>query len=462
MLILKSQFPLYFSYHLPTFASMYPDLHYFIEGLLGIDVPEWVGVFKTFGLFVALGFLASSYVLVLDLKRKEKLGILVPTYSTVEVGKPATQKELLMALLTGFIIGYKIGGMLLNWQTVSPNPMGYLFSLEGSFLPGLLVALFTAYTKYREKKKQELPTPKKQTIATYPHHRITELVVIAMVAGLGGAKIFNAFETWDDFIRNPIENLISSSGLTFYGGLITAGICIVWYARKHKIPVPVLLDSFAPVMMLAYAVGRLGCHFSGDGDWGVFNSAYITVRDGVALEAAQADQFLSTLHQNQQYLASLAHEFGGVQNIPHIYMPAPGWLPDWLLGMNYPYNVNNEGIFIPGCTGDYCHVLPVSVFPTSIYEFFACFILFIILWVLKNKFTVAGKLFGLYLIFNGLERFFIEKIRVNSRYDLGFIQPTQAEIISFFLVVLGILFIVLSRKKYETYIEEHKAQAISK
>jgi prolipoprotein diacylglyceryltransferase len=48
---------------------------------------------------------------------------------------------------------------------------------------------------------------------------------------------------------------------------------------------------------------------------------------------------------------------------------------------------------------------------------------------------------------NGMERFLIEKIRVNTRLDFGFIQPTQAEVISSLLFLTGLgLFLWLRRK----------------
>lgn len=436
----------------PTFAAMYPDLQYLLQGLLGMEIPEWVGLFKTFGLFVALGFLAASYVLIQDLKRKERAGLLLPTPTVIETGRPASSADLLWSGITGFLLGFKLGGIPGHWQEIAPNPMGYIFSTEGNLIIGILGAALMAYLKHKEKKKQQLPEPKKQTVLIYPHQRITEFVVIAMVSGLAGAKIFNAFETWDDFIRNPAENLLSSSGLTFYGGLITAGLVIVWYARKHKIPVAVLVDSFAPAMMLAYGIGRLGCHFSGDGDWGIFNSAYVTVKETTLLQAAAPGQFLKTLHQDPGYLGALAREFGNVQAIPHLYVPAPGWLPDWVLGMNYAYNVNNDGIFIPGCTGTYCHVLPVSVFPTPLYESLACLLLFAGLWFLRTRVKFVLHLFGVYLILNGVERFLIEQIRVNSRYDWGFLQPTQAEIISVLFVVSGIAILLFYRQRIDTLV----------
>lgn len=425
---------------------MYPDFQFLLQDLLGIDAPGWLSIFKVFGLFVAIAFLAAAYVLVKDLKRKEALGLMLPEHQIVKTGEPLKTSDLITTILIGFVLGYKIGGFWSHWQTIAPNPLGYIFSLQGNFLIGVVFAVILGYAKYAEKKKQQLDEPVEKNVAVYPHMRITEFIVVAMIAGLAGAKIFNALETWESFIKNPVESLLSSSGLTFYGGLITAAIAVSWYAKKHKIPVKHLADSFAPALMLAYGIGRFGCHFAGDGDWGIFNSAYITdVATGI-LQPATQGAFLSTIQMDSGYLAELTHQFNSVDKIPHLYEPASS-LPRWLVAMNYAHNVNNEGVRLLNDASNYNHVLPTAVFPTAMWEAVVCIGLFFVLWALRKHMKHAWHLTGIYLILNGVERFFIEKIRVNTTYDLGFIQPTQAEIISSVFVLLGLSLLIFYRDK---------------
>jgi prolipoprotein diacylglyceryltransferase len=78
------------------------------------------------------------------------------------------------------------------------------------------------------------------------------------------------------------------------------------------------------------------------------------------------------------------------------------------------------------------------VFPTPLYELIACTLLFFVLWHFRKKIRIPGRLFALYLIMNGTERFLIEKIRVNSTYSIMGFHPTQAELISTLLVAGGI------------------------
>jgi prolipoprotein diacylglyceryltransferase len=119
----------------------------------------------------------------------------------------------------------------------------------------------------------------------------------------------------------------------------------------------------------------------------------------------------------------------------------PGWLswaPDWVWAYNYPNNVINEGIPIPGCEGAHCYMLPEAVFPTPLYEAIACIGLFFVLWMLRKRLKHTGQIFFLYLLLNGIERFFIEKIRVNNKFDLLGMQVTQAEVIATLLFITGL------------------------
>lgn len=97
----------------------------------------------------------------------------------------------------------------------------------------------------------------------------TEITLIAIIFGIVGSKIFSVLESWDDFIADPIGMIFNPGGLTFYGGLLLA-IAAIWiYVRKKKIPFAYVADATAPSLAIAYGIGRIGCHLSGDGDYGI-------------------------------------------------------------------------------------------------------------------------------------------------------------------------------------------------
>lgn len=380
---------------------MYPNLYFAFKDLFGVEWP-FLRFVNSFGFFVAIAFILSAIVLAAELKRKSSEGLLQPKEMQVMVGQPATAGELLLNFLLGFLLGYKIIALFIMDSSATEDPQAFIFSTIGSWPAGILLGLLFAGLKWYEKNKQKLPKPEKRTIRIWPQDRVGEITILALVFGLLGAKLFDIFENWSDFLKHPSSYLLSPSGLTFYGGLIFAAIAIWVYARKHNIGFWHLNDAAAPTLMLAYGLGRIGCQVAGDGDWGIVNTS-----------------------------------------------PKPfNWLPDWMWAYNYPNNVNEAGVPIPGCVGKYCNELNPPVYPTPFYEIVVCLLLFGLLWSLRKKLRTPGTLFALYLMLNGLERFFIEKIRVNSRLNIFGFQPTQAEVISTLLFLSGlILWIVLKRKE---------------
>ncbi|MBC7826249.1 MAG: prolipoprotein diacylglyceryl transferase [Chitinophagaceae bacterium] len=424
---------------------MYPNLYYAFKDLFGVEW-TWLRFINSFGFFVALAFIAAAFILTLELKRKEREGLLHAEDVRIVVGKPAGVGELLTNFLLGFLLGFKILGLFLSDSTLKDDPQQFIFSAEGSWPAGIILGLLFAGLKWREKNKQKLTKTEERTIRIWPHDRVGDIVIYAALFGFLGAKLFHNFENWSEFVKDPIQALLSFSGLTFYGGLILAALAIFWYARKHGISLKHLCDSAAPALMLAYAIGRIGCQVSGDGDWGILNSAYITTPTS-KVEMIDSTRFKVALQNNAVYYTS-QFAITNPLDAPHRTVKAPSWLPDWTVAYAYPQNVIGEGTQIEGCKGQYCAHLPIPVFPTPFYETVACTLLFLLLWSLRTRLTTPGTMFAVYLIVNGIERFFIEKIRVNTKYDIFGWHPTQAELISSLLVLTGIsLFIYLKRKK---------------
>ena len=408
-----------------------------------MEAPQWLGLFKTFGLLVALSFIAAATATASELKRKEREGIFLPETEIITVGQKTPLWKILLQAVLGFILGAKIGGIIGQASRVMPDPLSYLFSGEGSFLGGILGAALLGGLKWREGKKTELPTPEKRRLVIRPHERITEIVTIAAVGGFAGAKIFNAFESWDQFIQDP-ASILASSGFTFYGGLITATLALYFYARKRKWDFKQLCDAAAPGLILAYGIGRLGCQLAGDGDWGIMNSAYITAPNGQLERTADPNAYRQALSSAPGFARDQAANNG----VPLAkWLPAPAGLPRWAVAMNYPKNVNNIGVSLPNCSGDYCSVLPVAVYPTPVYEAIMGIGIFFVLWALRKRIRRPLHLFGIYLILNGLERFSIEQIRVNYKYDWGALHPSQAEIIAICLMIAGAAILLFYRPK---------------
>ena len=420
---------------------MYPNLYYFFKDVFGV---EWafLRLFNSFGLFVAIAFIVASWIMGLELKRKQQLNLFVHTDKKIITGKPASISELVINFILGFIFGFKIIGALVLPHALD-NPQAFLLSGDGHMFLGILLGVMTAGFKYYELNKLKLTKPEERVVRIWPQDRVGDIILLAAVFGFLGAKIFHNLENWNDFIKDPIGSLISFSGLTFYGGLICATIAIAVYAKKHKIPFLHLADATAPALMLAYAIGRIGCQVSGDGDWGIINSAFVTDATGHVISAT-TEQFNAALQQHHGFYINI---FGSLEQVQYLNVQPVSWLPNWLFGYTYPHNVISEGIALANCSGEYCNGLPLAVFPTPFYETVISTVFFFVLHSLRKNFKCAGAIFGIYLMMNGFERFWIEKIRVNTVYTIGNFHPTQAEIISSFLFIAGLMLFIYSKRK---------------
>ena len=435
---------------------MYPNLYYVFKDWFSV---EWPGLafLNTFGLFVALAFIVAAVVLSSELKRKEKLGLLLPREEMITVGKPASMLDLFLNGITGFIFGYKLLGLFLN-KPAEVNAQDYIFSAEGNFFGGLIAAAALVALKWWERNKQKLKTPERRAVRIWPHDRVGDIIILGLIFGILGAKLFDNFEHWDEFIQDPIGRIFSQSGLTFYGGLILAAAAICWYAYKKGIKIKHLVDAAAPALMIAYAVGRIGCQVSGDGDWGVYNSAYVSDESGKVTSAVPGD-FEKQLQKNASYFIEgkvpdtagtsiyvTDRIYPGLDAVPHKNFKGPGFLPNWLFAYSYPQNVNKDGVLMPGITDEHNRVLPQPVFPTPLYETIICSLLFLFLWAVRKRIKTPFVLFGIYLTVNGMERFLVESIRVNKTYTLFGLHPSQAQIIAIVLVIIGVLTILLAKK----------------
>jgi phosphatidylglycerol:prolipoprotein diacylglycerol transferase len=94
------------------------------------------------------------------------------------------------------------------------------------------------------------------------------ITIVALVTGIVGAKFLHLLENWDSFLANP-SSAFSPSGLTWYGGFVLGIASLVMYVRWKNIPVLRFLDALAVALILAYGIGRVGCHLAGDGDYGL-------------------------------------------------------------------------------------------------------------------------------------------------------------------------------------------------
>ena len=178
-----------------------------------------------------------------------------------------------------------------------------------------------------------------------------EMVFAALIGGLVGSRVDYLLQNWDEVSDDLLGNIFSGSGLVWFGGLVGGALGVILWARWRRWLGWELFDTAAVPLAVGYALGRVGCQLSGDGDYGT-----------------------------------------------------PSDLP-W--AMAYP-----DGT-VP--TTDEVH-------PTPVYETLAMGLAGVVLWRLRDR-VAPGMLFGLYLVFAGVERFLVEFIRRNEDVVVGLTQP---------------------------------------
>ena len=222
-----------------------------------------------------------------------------------------------------------------------------------------------------------------------PQEVVSDFIIVVLIAGVLGARLFHILDHLEQFFTDPLGMLLTRSGLSIFGGLIFGTFAGMLCARRWRLPITPLLDAAAPALMLGYAIGRIGCQISGDGDWGI--------------------------------AANMALK--------------PDWLPSWLWAQTYDNNIYGELIAAPG------------VYPTPMYETAMALLCFALLWAVRRHPFRIGWLFSLYLLLAGAERLLIEQIRVNPVINLGRLHATQAELIASALITLGLLGLLLNRQR---------------
>lgn len=350
---------------------------------------------------------AAFYTMSAELDRKTNLKQFAKVKVKQVTGMAVPQSEYVINGLMGFVFGYKILYLMIETGD-GFSPQDHVFSTEGSFLCGALSMAFSLWRTHVADKKQRAETPSEVVVEMGASANMPNLTTVALLSGFLGAKVFHLLETpseihWDTFFID----LLTSGGWTFYGGLICGAAGVIWYTAKKGMHWRHVFDAGGPAMMLSYGLGRFGCHFSGDGDWGVAN-----------------------------------------------VKPNPG-LPDWAWAYKYPHNVLGKDYAstgmeaIPGCSGEYCYQLSVPVYPTPLYEALMALGLFAILWfVLRNRNWAPFQFFSIYMFMAGAERMLIESIREHgvSLYSFMGMSFSQAQMISLIMMMLGILGFVWAAK----------------
>jgi len=205
----------------------------------------------------------------------------------------------------------------------------------------------------------------------------SSMVMAAAIGGIVGAKIYYAilFRDW--------HLLYTRAGLVWYGGLIGGAIACSLYIRAQRIDFFTAADAASPALAIGYCLGRIGCFLVGD-DYGRPTDSWVGIAFPKGSPPTTADE--------------LRH-----------------------FGVKLDPSIADDAI--------------LKVHPTQLYESAAALLMFFILMRAARAAHPKGRVFGLFLILMGIERFLVEIVRAKDDRFLG--PFTVAQLISVILIIAG-------------------------
>jgi len=209
---------------------MYPDLSYLFHDLFGTPVDNWLSIFKTFGLLLATALFSTWVLLRSELKRLESKNLLQPRTITETVTAGVEWKEILYNGLIVGLLGMKVPYIMQHFPEFQGDPASVIFSGKGNLLIGLLGAAAVMVLTYFSHTKRD-KKPGTYTRQEFPHEKAGDIVILAGVSGVFGAKLFSIFENIPAFLADPAGQLFSGNGLNILGGLIVAFFVVYMYVR---------------------------------------------------------------------------------------------------------------------------------------------------------------------------------------------------------------------------------------
>jgi phosphatidylglycerol:prolipoprotein diacylglycerol transferase len=234
-----------------------------------------------------------------------------------------------------------------------------------------------------------------------------DIVAAAVIGGIIGAKLWYVALTQDP------GALFSRGGLVWYGGFIGGALAVMLNGWRLRVPIRWTMQFAAPALAAAYALGRVGCFLVND-DYGRPTALPWGMKFPEGLPPSTA----GNLHQ--------------------------------LFGVPIPPGIDPTTV--------------LAVHPTQLYEVAAMLLAFAILWVLRKGGKPVGWLFGLYLVFAGIERFLVEFVRAKDDRLLG--AFTLAQLTSVVILLIGVWLMAAWRRSADpapgTYLLTGKRASLSK
>ena len=219
---------------------------------------------------------------------------------------------------------------------------------------------------------------------------VADIVAATLVGFIVGAKIYYAILT------HSLDSIWTRGGFVFWGGFAGSVIAGALMIRHKKLRFWHIADVFSIGLAAGYSVGRTGCWAVGDDYGKPWPGGWLAVKfpEGVPTSTA----------------ANMTQSFG----------------------VQFPAGTDPSSV--------------IAVYPTQLLEVFLGFLVFLIVWRLREHKHAEGWLFGVWAVWAGLERFGVEFLRAKDDHIAG---PnaglSAAQIISIGIFLFGITWMRMRR-----------------
>jgi len=134
---------------------------------------------------------------------------------------------------------------------------------------GMLAAAYLLQADFDRRREQFVKSGYLKGNGKPGHHDEGFFIIgIAGIAGLVGARLYHVLESPRELLANA-SLLISRFGFAWFGGFLGGFVALLFLARRFGIPTLEFMELCSPAAAVGYAIGRIGCLLSGDGDYGV-------------------------------------------------------------------------------------------------------------------------------------------------------------------------------------------------
>jgi phosphatidylglycerol:prolipoprotein diacylglycerol transferase len=98
--------------------------------------------------------------------------------------------------------------------------------------------------------------------AKLTYDQVLTAAIIAIPSAIIFSRLLHVVDLWEFYSQNPGE-IIGFSGLTIYGAILGAAIGVWVYSRFNDLNFAYMADIITPGILLAQAIGRVGCLLNG-------------------------------------------------------------------------------------------------------------------------------------------------------------------------------------------------------